>query len=89
MLGDYWHNYCKRSYSNFTINMKKILNKWQFVFQYGQDYRHYDNYGRVLSFGIIKFHEFPEEGMESHSKINFKGFWWEFRLRVPITFKKR
>jgi hypothetical protein len=63
--------------------MKFILNKWQIIFDWGEDSVYLDRFHRLLLMGIIKIREFPAEG-EKLQKRHFKGFLWEIRLIIPL-----
>jgi len=65
--------------------MKKILNKWQFIFNYGEEPNYYNPFLRILDFGIIKLTSIPKEG-DSIKKRKYKGFLISVSFFIPIKF---
>jgi len=67
--------------------MKKELNKWQFIFIWGNDFCYHSR--RELIFGILSFKTLPEMGFEIQ-KINYKGFLirrnWKTKPNINIGF---
>lgn len=70
-----------------ALNMKKELNKWRFLFSWGDCW--YKSHGREFNFALIKLISFPPEG-EMTNKENYKGFWirknWKgfnFKIEIP------
>lgn len=58
--------------------MKKIRNKWQFVFSFHRAVEYMDG-RKVLQFGIVNFKSFPAEGV-MFDKKNYKGFYREYQM---------
>ncbi len=63
--------------------MKTTLDKWQFVFSAGRDYRTFDRGWKQVAFGFFKLHHLPLEGERLH-KGHYKGFFLTFYVWVPI-----
>ena len=70
--------------------MKRILNKWQFVFIWSNSWaRHHE---RTLVFGIFKMTSFPPQG-EYITKKNYKGFivdkiWKPFEIDIEFLINR-
>lgn len=64
--------------------MKRILNKWQFLFRWGNCWHALGR--REFNFAIIKITSFPAEGCV-YEKKHYKGFWLrkEWRTWPDIT----
>lgn len=66
--------------------MKKILNKWQFVFIWGNSWAYRNS--RTFVFGFFKLISLPKEG-EYIKKENYKGFlidkqWKPFEIEITF-----
>lgn len=66
--------------------IKKELNKWQFIYEYGKRIDIYD--GRVFRLGLINIQIFPENG-EAFSRKCYKGFLFVHRFRHPLSILKQ
>lgn len=63
--------------------MKRVLNKWQAAFVVHRDFiRRYPGW-YVVTIGCFKLTSQPEEGARI-SKLNYRGFLWEFRMWLPF-----
>ena len=65
--------------------MKEILNKWQIHFFFGRDFRTLERGWKRLEFGIFKIIKFPEENEMLWNKY-YNGFFWRFKIWIPIDF---
>jgi len=62
------------------FEIKRKLNKWQFVLDVFDDYRYYDGRKRVL-FGIIKLISYVKSG-DSFGKQHYKGFFFDKTIKL-------
>lgn len=63
----------------------KKLNKWQYDFYFGRDYRIFERGWKIVRFGIFNIHTMPEEGYVLQKK-HYKGFILKFYIWLPIDF---
>ena len=66
--------------------MKKVLNKWQVVLYFKNDYNFYFPNLYIFSFGFLKLKSFPKEGTML-SNNNYNGFIFSFNVLLPITIR--
>lgn len=62
---------------------QKILDKWQFVFTHGRDWRYAQLGWRSIWFGVFKLTSLPTEGVAVQKK-HYKGFLLKFKLWLPF-----
>ena len=63
--------------------MRKVRNKWQFIFKFEKAFEYMDGIRR-LQFGIVNFKSFPAEG-QMFDKRNYKGFFREYEFLARRT----
>jgi hypothetical protein len=65
--------------------MKKELNKWQLVYNFGKNYATRERGWKEVRFGIIKIIKMPGEGQMLYSGL-YKGFMFRFYIWLPIDY---
>ena len=62
--------------------MKRELDKWQVVFSFPMDIARMDRGWRVAWIGIVKLHQFPNDGARI-SHRHYSGFLLNFCIWLP------
>ena len=57
--------------------------KWQIIFHYGEDMRYFIPLYRVVTFGILRLKNIPNEGFILQKK-DFKGFIIKLKFYLPF-----
>lgn len=65
--------------------MKKEAYKWQFHFTFGRDYQTHERGWKMVEFGILNLHLFPEPG-EMLQRRHYRGFLLKFYIWFPLDF---
>ena len=59
---------------------RPMLGFWHIIFSFHPAWDTQEYY--VIEFGIFKLKRIPNVG-EMYSKSDYKGFWWQWKFRLP------